>query len=122
MYSLCNLGLAKISNLNINGGIADLSELLNLCPSDTNALTGRGLAYYSLGKIKEGQNETEGAMELFNQALVDLNKATKLDPGLIEAMQNRALVNKALGNLTQAEADFVEYMRLKEKLLPEKNS
>lgn len=115
LISLCYLGLAKIGNLDMIGGIGVLSELLEINPNDSLALAGRGLALYSLGKVKESTNENAGATELFNQALVDLNKAIGIDPNLTEAVQHRALVNQSLGNEKQAEKDFLKYMWLKKK-------
>jgi len=75
-----------------------------------------GAALLEKGKLeieraKSDKAESGKGVESFARSLEALNKALQLDPDLLEALYNRALLHEAMGLLPQAEEDWRQYLK-----------
>jgi tetratricopeptide (TPR) repeat protein len=61
-------------------------------------------------RAKSDKAESGKGVESFARSLKALNKALQLDPNLLEALYNRALLHEAMGLLPQAEEDWRKYL------------
>lgn len=74
-----------------------------------------GAALLEKGKLEIERAESDRAesgkgVESFARSLEALNKALQLDPDLLEALYNRALLHESMGLLPQAEDDWRKYL------------
>ena len=97
--ALSQRGQAKLNCDKLVDGITDLSEALKANPNDRQINNNRGLAYFVVAKEWEIQKNMEKAMQNYNYALVDFNKAIELNPDIIEIHDHRAKVYAAIENL-----------------------
>ena len=85
------LGRQKLSQGRYVEAIVELSEALRIAPGSATAYNARGFAWLKLHQL--------------NRALDDLDQAIRLRPNYTNAYHNRAVVRRALGDLSGAEAD-----------------
>jgi hypothetical protein len=85
------LGRQKLAAGRYQEALAELSEAIRLAPDYALAYNARGFAWYMLRN--------------FTSALADLDRAIKLNPNYANAYRNRAVVRKAAGDRSGAEAD-----------------
>ena len=81
----------KLSQGRYVEAIVDLSEALQMAPGSATAYNARGFAWLKLHQLR--------------RALDDLDQAIRLNPNYTNAYHNRAVVRRALGDLSGAEAD-----------------
>jgi lipoprotein NlpI len=96
-----NRGLAKNSNGDFDGAIADFSEAIRLDPKYARAYNNRCLA-----RNNKGQSDL---------ALADCNEAIRLDPKYTSAYVNRGIVSLYAGLLPMALADFNQWSQFDPK-------
>lgn len=95
------MGREKLNERNLAEAIRLLGEAVKLNPRF--ALAWNGLAY---ARMLSGQ---------YREALADLDRALEVDPGYINALQNRAAVRRRLGDTQGADADAARAAELLQK-------
>lgn len=80
-----------------DAAIEDYSHLIDVTPDDPSSYAGRADLY-----IRQ---------EAYDDALSDLNEALRIDPTIGGWYLQRGMVNNQLGNLEDAAADYLEWVR-----------
>jgi tetratricopeptide (TPR) repeat protein len=89
-YYFC--GLAKASEGDLNGAIAEFNHLIQLNPKDA-------IAYYNRGLLEANKGD-------FDIAIADFNHAIQLSPAFARAYNDRGSVKATKGDIDGAIADF----------------
>lgn len=116
-----------------NRSIQELTQAIEIDPTDTNAHFYRGYAYEINGnydkaiadytrairlkpnftKTYNNRGTTQGRKGEYSKAIADLNKAIQLDPNYAVAYHNRGVAYAKKGDDNQANADFAKEKELK---------
>jgi tetratricopeptide (TPR) repeat protein len=72
--------------------VPQLQAALRLSPDDAGLHSDMGAALLEMGRQEEQSGDAGKALESYAQSLEYLNKASRLDPNLLEPLYNRALV------------------------------
>lgn len=100
-YYFC--GLAKASEGDLNGAIAEFNHLIQLNPKDA-------IAYYNRGLLEANKGD-------FDIAIADLNHAIQLSPRFARAYSDRGSVKATKGDIDGAIADFNYAIQLSPKFV-----
>ena len=100
--ALVNRGLIKGSQRDLPGAIDDFSAAIQIDPTHALAYMNRGL-YKSL---------IEDAPRYYEAGLADENKALQIDPDMVDALHNRALMLTALFREEEAKRDIDRVLQL----------
>lgn len=109
-----------------------LTEALGLLPGETEFLVDRSIARVALGKVWEALDDLNAALdsdperadvltlrasawrrvETLELAEKDIDQALTLDPAYLDALLERGLIRKALGNVAGARADWLKILEI----------
>lgn len=90
------LGKVFLAKKDFDGAIKEFDEALKGDPNNAQLYSDLGAAWLEKGKIDVGGKEPGKGMEALGTSLENLNKALELNPNLLEARFNRALVYQNL--------------------------
>lgn len=94
-------GLEKLKIRHYKSAIAAFTQAINIDPTFTQALSGRGFAHYQLGNLA--------------QAFADYTQIVRIDPNSASGYSGLALVREKLGDREQSAADALKSASLQAK-------
>jgi tetratricopeptide (TPR) repeat protein len=103
-------GRYYLTQRNFDQAIDLLQKALGFAPEDAQIYSDLGAAYLEKGKADNKKQSGEEA-EDFSKSLEYLTKAINLNPNLLEARFNRALLYEQLSDTSQAIDDWQEYLK-----------
>lgn len=109
------LGRVYLAKKEFEKAIEQYEEALKGDPNNAQVFADLGAALLEKGKIEIASSKTDKAnsskgVEDLSRSLDNLNKALDRDPNLLEALFNRAFVNRYLALLPQAQEDWRKYL------------
>ena len=127
-----SLGRRKLNQKDYQGAIADFDRALAKNPHDLDVLSGRGEAYYQLGKYDAAIADFDEALQRnsnnsaflfyrgnshdklgeYGKAIADFDKTIRLNPENAVAYYNRGISYNKLGEPKKAIADFNQAINL----------
>ncbi len=105
------LGKVYLAKRDFDTAIKNFDEAAKGDASNTQLLSDLGSAWLEKGKVDRGAPESGAALADFARSLENLNRALELNPNLLEALFNRALVHNQMGLRIQAEEDWRDYLK-----------
>jgi CHAT domain-containing protein len=116
--SLHALGRVYLAKKQFDDAIKEFEEAIKSDPKNARLHSDLGAAWLEKGKLDldkaraDSKNPSDGkGLEEFGRSLENLNKALELDPDLLEALFNRALLYQYLMVPREAEASWREYIK-----------
>ena len=126
-----NRGLAKKSNNDIQGALADYNKAITLNPADHKAFLNRGNINFNASKWDEAIADYDRSISLndqnaksfssrgaaygskgnYQQAIQDITKALELDPNFTDARKNRMLIYYFQGNYQASLEDCTLFLQ-----------
>ncbi len=103
------LGRFYLAGTQLDKAIEHFEAAVKQEPSDARIYSDLGAALLEKGKNLSSEPEVKGIKE-FARSLEHLNKALELNPSLLEARFNRALLYRRMSLLSQAESDWRSYL------------
>ena len=121
-----NSGHARLDKGEIMGALGDYSKAISIDPKHARGYSGRGMAYYRLGKPADALKDFNRALEIearhtyawiglgdlkvdageFDVAIAEFNKAVEVNPTSAQAFAGRALGWAGKGEYDRAMMDF----------------
>ncbi|MCI0489494.1 MAG: tetratricopeptide repeat protein [Blastocatellia bacterium] len=108
--SFHELGCFYLAGKDFDRAIDYFKKALELEPNDARILSDLGAAYLERGKAFEKEETGKGAEE-FSRSLEHLNRALELDPAILAARFNRALLYQQMSRHAEARDEWQEYLR-----------
>jgi len=105
------LGEVYLAKKQFDDAIKELDEALKGDPKNARLYSDLGAAYLEKGKLDREGKEPGKDLEDLGHCLENLNKALELNPNLLEALFNRALLYQRLMTTRQAEDAWREYIQ-----------
>src|SRR5215213_3442680 len=104
------LGKLYLYEQQFDKAITNLEEALKAEPNDAGINNDLGAAWLERAKAERQKDEAGGGLESFGTSLKYLARALELEPSLLEALFNRALVHEYMMLPRQAEDDWSAYL------------
>jgi CHAT domain-containing protein/tetratricopeptide (TPR) repeat protein len=104
-------GQYYLARREFSSAIEQLTAALTLDPNNAKIHSDLGAALLELGRIESTGSEKGKELETFGRSLEHLQKALELDPSLLEAYFNRALLFQYMMPSKQAETAWKEYLQ-----------
>lgn len=104
------LGLFYLTEKKFDQAIQQFKKALELNPNDAQIRSDLGAALLEKGKLYKLNGEDGKSLEAFAESLEHLNRALELNPGLLGALFNRALVREYMGLPQAAIEDWRKYL------------
>ncbi|PYS41203.1 MAG: hypothetical protein DMF71_11695, partial [Acidobacteria bacterium] len=104
------LGEVYLAKRRFDDAIKEFEVARGTDPKNPKLLSDLGAAWLEKGKIDRLGSEPGKGYEDFARSLEELDRALKLNPNLLEALFNRAIVHQVLALPQQAEEDWKEYL------------
>jgi CHAT domain-containing protein len=104
------LGKLYLYEQQFDKAITNLEEALKADPNNAGINNDLGAAWLERAKAERQKDEAGGGLESFGTSLKYLTRALELDPSLLEALFNRALVHEYMMLPQQAEDDWRAYL------------
>ena len=105
------LGQVYLAKKQFDDAINEFNEALKADPNNAVLYSDLGAAWLEKGKIDQAKAEAGNSVEAFARSLEKLDRALELNPNLLEALFNRAVVHQYLMLLDDAERDWQEYLK-----------
>jgi CHAT domain-containing protein/Flp pilus assembly protein TadD len=105
------LGRVYLAKKQFDDAIKEFDEALKTDPDNAVLYSDLGAAWLEKGKIDQSRAEAGNSVEDFARSLEKLDRALELNPNLLEALFNRAVVNQYLMLQDDAERDWQEYLK-----------
>lgn len=106
------LGQYYVTQRDFEKAIRELNAALALDPKDPKIHSDLGAALLEQGIIQSTDANSRGKeFEAYGKSLEHLNKAIELNPNLLDAYFNRALLHQKMGQTGQAKAAWKEYLQ-----------
>lgn len=106
------LGQYYLADRQFDRAIAQFKMALTLEQRNARIHSDLGAALLEKGTLSRSEaRQDEGGANEFAESLEHLNEALKLDPSLLSALFNRALLNQQMGLIPEAEKDWNDYIR-----------
>jgi CHAT domain-containing protein/Flp pilus assembly protein TadD len=103
------LGQYYLAKHELDNAIDQFNHALRLDPNNAKAHNDLGAALLEKGKLLTSKSEPD-ATQAFSASLQHLNKTLELDPSLIAALFNRAVLYEYMKLLSEAEESWLEYL------------
>jgi CHAT domain-containing protein/tetratricopeptide (TPR) repeat protein len=104
------LGLLYLSKREIDKALSEFNLALKLKPDDAKILSDAGAAYLEKAKLAETEEKGEEFFQNADAALRNINRALEINPNLLDAMFNRALVLQKMNLTNEARAAWQKYL------------
>jgi CHAT domain-containing protein len=104
------LGQLYLSERKFDDAIRQFEESLKADQQNARAHSDLGAALLEKGRSETASQEESRNVEAFAQSLTHLNRALELDPNLLEALFNRALLRQQMMFLESAAEDWRAYL------------
>lgn len=105
------LGLFYLTDKKFDQAIEQFKKALELNPNDAQIHSDLGAALLERGKLYKLNGEEGKSLESLAESLEHLNRALELNPDLLEALFNRALVREHMGLPQLAAEDWRQYLQ-----------
>jgi CHAT domain-containing protein/cytochrome c-type biogenesis protein CcmH/NrfG len=105
------LGQYYVTQSDFEKAIRELTAALELDPRNAKIHSDLGAALLEQGIIQGSGSEQGQKFKSFGTSLQHLNKAIELDPNLLDAYFNRALLHQHMGQTEQAKKAWQEYLQ-----------
>jgi CHAT domain-containing protein/Tfp pilus assembly protein PilF len=104
------LGLFYLTEKKFDQATEEFKKALELKPTDAQIQSDLGAALLEKGKLYNLNGEDGKGLEAFAESIEHLNRALELNPDLLEALFNRALVRQYMGLPQAAAEDWRKYL------------
>ena len=104
------LGKLALMNRQFDDAISELNEALKTDPGNAQIHSDLGAAFLERGQLQLQNGDEAASFESFGQSQNHLSRALELEPSLLEAVFNRALVRQQLKLHRLAEEDWKAYL------------
>jgi CHAT domain-containing protein len=104
------LGLFFLTDKELDQAIEQFKKALALDPNGAQIHSDLGAALLEKGKLYKLNGENGKSFETLSESLEHLNRALELNPNLLEALFNRALVREYMGLPQPAAEDWRKYL------------
>ena len=105
------LGRVYLAKRQFDDAIKELDEALKSDPNNAVLYSDLGAAWLEKGKLDRSREEPGASIQAFARSLEKLDRALELNPNLLEALFNRAVVRQHLMLLDEAQNDWQEYLK-----------
>lgn len=105
------VGQVYLAKKQYDDAIKEFDEALKLDSSNAALYSDLGAAWLEKGKASRQATERGKSVEAFARSLENLDRALELQPNLLEALFNRAIVHQYQMLNDDAEADWNEYLK-----------
>lgn len=105
------LGQYYVTRREFDKALRELNAALALAPQNAKIHSDLGAALLEQGRIQQSGPENGKEFETFGRSLQHLEKAIELDPSLLDAYFNRALLRQHMTPGAQAAAAWKEYLQ-----------
>ena len=105
------LGEVYLAKRQLDDAIKEFDEAAKVDSRNAALYSDLGAAWLEKGKETAHSEEPGKSLESFTRSLENLNHALELNPNLLEALFNRAIVHQYLMLHDSAEADWQEYLK-----------
>jgi CHAT domain-containing protein/Tfp pilus assembly protein PilF len=104
------LGKLALMNRQFDDAIGEFEEALKSDPNNARIHGDLGAAWLERGELESQKGEEAASFEGFGKSQTHLNRALEINPSLLEALFNRALVREHLKLFRLAEEDWKAYL------------